>query len=281
MAKKTEKIDRAVTLDPVVFNTETKEILRSTIHFAEYNPRTIDEEGKRQIARSIRNFGIVGGILVNGRTNTVISGHQRIAELDRKFGYPEKDYLLKAEVGDWDEKEEIELNILLNNPNVGGRWSFDKLRLLVPKIDFKDAGLTEADLNMIGVDFNFQSPGEADLAAQFESLMSPVDEERRAAAERRRAEREAANPDPEIELSAEEQAEAEEAERQARIAHMKQVKSDVRDKAIGDAQDMDAYVMLSFDTFKAKAAFMERFGYDPYMKFLKGEVFDNLVERVD
>ena len=62
---------------------------------------------------------------------------------------------------------------------------------------------------------------------------------------------------------------------------MKQVKSDVRDKAIGDAQDMDAYVMLSFDTFKAKAAFMERFGYDPYMKFIKGEVFDNQVERVD
>ena len=44
-------------------------------------------------------------------------------------------------------------------------------------------------------------------------------------------------------------------------------------------QDMDAYVMLSFDTFEAKAAFCERFGYDPYMKFIKGEVFDSQIEN--
>ena len=47
------------------------------------------------------------------------------------------------------------------------------------------------------------------------------------------------------------------------------------------AQDMDAYLMLSFDTFEAKAAFCERFGYDPYSKFIKGEVFDEQVERID
>ena len=44
---------------------------------------------------------------------------------------------------------------------------------------------------------------------------------------------------------------------------------------------MDAYVMLSFDTYEAKAAFCERFGYDPAMKFIKGEVFSDQVERVD
>ena len=38
---------------------------------------------------------------------------------------------------------------------------------------------------------------------------------------------------------------------------------------------------MSFDTFKAKAAFCERFGYDPYEKFIKGEVFENQVERVE
>ena len=47
------------------------------------------------------------------------------------------------------------------------------------------------------------------------------------------------------------------------------------------AEDMDAYVMLSFDTYAAKAAFMERFGYEPEMKFIKGEVFDEQVERMD
>lgn len=47
------------------------------------------------------------------------------------------------------------------------------------------------------------------------------------------------------------------------------------------AQDMDAYLMLSFDTFEAKAAFCERFGYDPYSKFIKGEVFDEQIERIE
>lgn len=62
---------------------------------------------------------------------------------------------------------------------------------------------------------------------------------------------------------------------------MKEVKRQVRESAQETAQNMDAYVMLSFDTFKAKAAFCERFGYDPYMKFIKGEVFQDQVERID
>ena len=39
--------------------------------------------------------------------------------------------------------------------------------------------------------------------------------------------------------------------------------------------------MLSFTDFKAKAAFMERFGLSPYEKIVKGELFDQMVERVD
>ena len=47
------------------------------------------------------------------------------------------------------------------------------------------------------------------------------------------------------------------------------------------AQDEPDYLMLSFDTFEAKAAFCERFGYDPYAKFIKGEIFDEQVERIE
>ena len=81
----------------------------------------------------------------------------------------------------------------------------------------------------------------------------------------RKAEREA--------LKAQEQA--------AKVAHMKEVKQQVRENAQKQADNMDAYLMLSFDTFDAKAAFCERFGYDPYTKFVKGEVFDEQVERVE
>ena len=37
--------------------------------------------------------------------------------------------------------------------------------------------------------------------------------------------------------------------------------------------------MLNFDTYKHKAAFMRRFGFDPMEKFIKGELFSDMVER--
>ena len=72
-----------------------------------------------------------------------------------------------------------------------------------------------------------------------------------------------------------------ELERQAKVQHMKDVKAQVRDQAQETTANMDAYVILSFDTWDAKANFMERFGYNPNEKFLKGEVFDEQVERID
>ena len=62
---------------------------------------------------------------------------------------------------------------------------------------------------------------------------------------------------------------------------MKEVKHHVKENAQKQAENMDAYVMLSFDTYEAKAAFCERFGYEPDMKLIKGEVFDEQVERND
>ena len=62
---------------------------------------------------------------------------------------------------------------------------------------------------------------------------------------------------------------------------MKQVKEQVKQSANDKAQDMEAYVMLSFDNYATKAAFMERFGYGSDEKFIKGEAFSEQVERVD
>ena len=82
-----------------------------------------------------------------------------------------------------------------------------------------------------------------------------------------------------------EQKEAEKAARQLehaeKVAHMKDVKQQVKEQAQETAANMDAYLMLSFDTWEAKAAFCERFGYDPYTKFINGEVFSDQVERVE
>lgn len=238
------------------------ELKRSAIRFASYNPRKISEESRKTLKRGIKKFGLVGGIVVNKRTGfTVVSGHQRLSVMDELQKYnpdtKENDYRIRVDVVDMDEKSEKELNILANNPNAQGTWDYDALRELVPDIDYKDAGLTDADLNMIGCDFLLQTEEENNIASELDSMMSEVNEQHEAEKAQRQM------------------------ERAAKTAHMKEVKKQVKDAAQKQTQDMDAYVMLSFDTWEAKASFCQRFGYDPYDKFLKGEVFDEQVERIE
>lgn len=128
---------------------------------------------------------------------------------------------------------------------------------LVPDIDYQDAGLTPADLNMIGCDFLLQTEEESSIADALEDIMASVTEQKEA------------------------EKAAKQMERAEKVVHMKEVKQQVKDTTQKQAQDMDAYLMLSFDTFEAKTAFCERFGYDPYSKFIKGKVFDEQVERID
>lgn len=244
-------------MDNKYFTSEIIEVKRSQIHPAVYNPRKISKEGKAALKRSIKNFGVLGGIVINRRTNnTIISGHQKVDILDILNDYPEKDYALRVEVVDYDEKKEKEANCALNSPNVGGEYDYDKLRELIPDIDYKDAGLTEQDLDIIGVDFNFQTEEENIIADELDTLMEPVREERQAEVAQKQA------------------------ERAEKVAHMKQVKEEVKQAATKAAADMDAYLMLSFDNWEAKENFLKRFGYPEGSKFIKGELFDLKCERV-
>lgn len=254
--------------------TESVELKRSQIRFADYNPRVLDDEAKKSLKRGIKKFGLVGGVTVNKRTGfTVVSGHQRLTVMDELQKYNpetmENDYKVRVDVTDVDEKMEKELNILLNNPNAQGRWDYEKLAQIIPDIDYKDAGLTDVDLNMIGVDYLLQTEEENNIADALDDLMSPIIEEREEAKAERAAEREA------------EKAMQQEIEREAKVQHMKDVKQQVKEAAISKAEQMDAYVMLSFSSWSAKAEFCERFGYPAEMKIIKGEVFAEQVERID
>lgn len=256
-------------MDNKYFNSKSVEVNRSQINPASYNPRTISEDGRKQLKKSIKRYGVVGGIVVNEATGfTIVGGHQKVSVLDELNKYnvstKENDYTLRVELINVDEKTEKSLNVALNNPNIGGQWDYDKMRELIPDIDYKDAGLTEADLNMIGVDFLLQTEEENDLASALEDMMSPVTEKKEAEREQRQAERQAEK----------------QLEREAKIQHMKDVKAEVKESAIKTAQDMDAYLMLSFDTFEAKAEFCERFGINPYDKFFKGETFGEMCEVI-
>ena len=253
--------------------SESIEVRRSEIKLAAYNPRKISADARKSLKRGIKEFGLVGGIIVNRRTGmTLVSGHQRLDVMDELQKYPENDYILRVDVIDVDERQEKTLNILMNNPNSQGSWDMDALAKLVPDIDYKAAGLNDADLSLIGLDYLLQTDEQNVISSSLDNLMSETNAIKDAEKERRKVERQAAKDTKRQEKGVKSEEE--------RIAHMKEVKSSVRDKAIKDANNMDAYVVLSFDTYEAKAAFLNRFGYPDTIRFIKGEEFDGMIEMV-
>ena len=92
--------------------SESVELNRSAIHFADYNPRKLSDESRKTLKRGIKKFGLVGGIVVNKRTGlTVVSGHQRLSVMDELQKFPDNDYRIRVDVIDVDEQQEKELNI--------------------------------------------------------------------------------------------------------------------------------------------------------------------------
>ena len=246
--------------------SENMELRRSQIVLASYNPRVLSDEEKKTLKRGIKKYGLVGGIVVNKKEDMflLVSGHQRITVMDELEKYSpdtkENDYVIRCDVIDVDDKTEKSLNILLNNPNAQGKWDDNKLRELIPDIDYKDAGLTDADLSLIGCDYLLKTEEENSIADALGDLTAPIQKEREDTKAEKQAERDA--------------------EREAKVQHMKDVKAQVRENAIKTAGQMDAYVMLSFDDMDAKMAFLQRFGYDVNSKFIKGEDFDMKCEVI-
>lgn len=234
--------------------SETREVLRSEIIPSGYNPRTITKDARAALKASIKKNGVLGGMVWNEYTSNLVSGHQKLSILDELNKYDpdthENDYLLKVEVIQVDEKREKELNIFFNNPSAQGEWDYDKLKDLLPDIDYKSAGLTDEDLSMIGFDINMATEAEDDIAGELEQLNAPIMQER---AERR----------------------------EEKKAEMKQKKERVNQEADEKVSDLKSYVVLNFESYKNKSAFMLRFGYPPTEQFIKGEDFEQKIERID
>jgi hypothetical protein len=228
-------------------------IKRSSINFAPYNPKKHTKEAIKQQRKNFERVGFLGGIVWNKTTGNLVSGHKRVMAHDLYYGYkgsPDTDYDIKVEMVEMDEKTEKEQNIYMDNASTNTPQDYDLLAQMIPEIDYEYAGFTLEDLNVIGVDYLFQTPEEIGIAAAIDDMMNDVNAER-------------------------------DAERDARKAHNRQIKEQVRKAAEEKAMNNDAYVVLSFDTFNSKASFMRRFGYDPRVKFLKGEVFGDQVERTE
>lgn len=134
---------------------EVKKIPRSQIKRAEYNPRIIDEESLKKLTKDIREHGLVTPLVWNKRTGVLVSGHQRLAAMDKI--HRKKDYEVPVAVIDVDEKEEKQLNVQMNNPSLQGSWGLGALA------DLRDDGISFEDMGFDKGDIDFMFDGEVDF----------------------------------------------------------------------------------------------------------------------
>ena len=114
------------------------------INPAPYNPRKNLKPGDAEwehIQNSINTFGYIDPIIVNGRNNVIVGGHQRYKIL-KSMGYEEIDCV----VVDMDEQQEKACNAALNKAQ--GEWDFDALKDLL-------ADITDFDMSSFGFDLDF------------------------------------------------------------------------------------------------------------------------------
>lgn len=124
----------------------------SELNRAEYNPR-IDlrpgDEEYESLRHSLNTYGLVTPIVWNKRTNTVVSGHQRLTVLEN-----EGETEVYVSVVDLDETQEKQLNIALNK--IEGSFDNEKLVTLLDELgdDATLTGFTLPEIDQLKNDIN-------------------------------------------------------------------------------------------------------------------------------
>ena len=141
-----------------------------------------------------------------------------------------KDYNLTVAMVDLSEKEEKEQNIFFNNTKVQGEFDTDILASMLSDIDFECAGLDINDVGILGV--------EVDLP----SIEEPSE-----------ADKEVMKLNNEIYDNKREM-------RKAVMSH-----SQTKNEEL-----VDTFVVLTFSNQSNKEVFLQRFGFRPQEKYIKG-----------
>lgn len=140
---------------------------------AEYNPRVQLKPGDTEyeaLQKSIEKFGLVEPLIVNGKNNVLIGGHQRLNVL-KEMGVEETEVV----VVDLDEQQEKTLNVALNK--IEGDWDYAKLEAVIKDLneeDYEFTGFSEDEIeNIIGISKEI----EDDVNEVIHSVDAPKEEE--------------------------------------------------------------------------------------------------------
>ena len=132
---------------------------------ATYNPRKWSESAIEQLSQSIKNFGMVDPIIVNGaleRKNIVIGGHFRL-KVAKDLGYKEVPVVY---VNIPDIEKERELNLRLNR-NLGD-WDYELLANFDESL-LETVGFGSEELDEI-FDMTVDDPEQFDLEKELKKL---------------------------------------------------------------------------------------------------------------
>jgi len=139
----------------------SKTIHRSLIKNAPYNPRKIGENESNELRKALKKYGLVESLVWNERTGNLVGGHQRLSQLD--LLEKTNDYELTVSVINVDDRNEKEINIILNNPNLQGEYDNDALSKLIGEINLKDVGFSQYDMDIMGIDVDLKEINKSDI----------------------------------------------------------------------------------------------------------------------
>lgn len=137
----------------------------SSLKASTYNPRKWDQSAVEGLTESIKRFGLVDPLLVNGskdRNNIVIGGHFRL-KVAKDLGFKEVP-VIYLDIPD--EAKERELNLRLNKNQ--GDWDYELLAEFDESL-LADAGFDSEELDSI-FDIDVDEPDSFDLEKELKKL---------------------------------------------------------------------------------------------------------------
>lgn len=267
---------------------EAREVLRSQITLAAYNPRKISEKARKQLKANLKRVGLMGGIVWNESSGNLVSGHQKVGIMDEVNKYNlqthENDYKIRVEVVHLTEKEEKEQNLFMNNRAVQGEFDDDMLIQMLGDIEYQNAGFDDFDMELLGIADIPDEVSKNDISEIVDDIEEPKQWRKEDIVQNKEhlakvdSETSESSENTKLERSVDFYNDSEE-NQIARHNEVQKIKDRIANNAASsDDNVVQSYVVLSFGSPSETETFLLQFGYPVETKVLDGEEFLDRLE---
>jgi len=159
---------------------EKATIKRSAIKGAPYNPRKITKKERENLYKVLDAHKLVQDLIWNKRTGHLVSGHQRLSWIDLKAREKDlKDFDIDVSKVDVGEKQEMELNLAMNNDAAMGKFDLDMLGPMLEEIDYSLAGFDDKSLHSLLGGFDAEMLSDDDLQKRADGYNEGIEHRKR------------------------------------------------------------------------------------------------------